>query len=268
MRTVTRVLLMLVTLVFGLALLPAQAMATPADPSLDDATSRQIDDLLALRNSLTGPRTDAIAQLSGRFIGTPYRANMLIGSASQPEQLVVDFRGVDCFTYLDYVEALSRSADRGQFVQNLIATRYTDGQVEFTHRKHFFTDWAYTNRVAANDITASLTPGAVTITKHLNAKAGGGNYLPGLPVVDRNITYIPSGAMDNAVIGGLRTGDFLGAYTDEAGLDVSHVGIFISTPNGPMFRNASSLSANNQVVDTPLTQYLTTVPGLVVLRPN
>ncbi|AYF78900.1 DUF1460 domain-containing protein [Nocardia yunnanensis] len=260
---------MLVTLVFGLALLPAQAMATPAEPALDDTTSRQLDDLLALRNSLTGPRTDAIAQLSSRFLGTPYRANMLVGSADQPEQLVIDFRGVDCFTYLDYVEALSRSADRGQFVQNLIATRYADGQVEFTHRKHFFTDWAHVNRVAANDITGSLTPAAVTVTKHLNAKAGGGLYLPGLPVVDRDITYIPSAALDNTVIAGLRTGDFLGAYTDEAGLDVSHVGIFVSTPSGPVFRNASSLAANdNQVVDTPLTQYANTVPGLVVLRPN
>ncbi|WP_245568823.1 DUF1460 domain-containing protein [Nocardia concava] len=268
MRTVTRVLLMLVTLVFGLALMPAQAIATPAEPNLDGSTSQQLDDLLALRNSLSGPRTDAIAQLSARFLGTPYGANMLIGSASQPEQLVIDFRRVDCFTYLDYVEALSRSTNRGEFVQNLITTRYADGQVEFPRRKHFFTDWAYVNRAAANDITATLTPGAVTVTKHLNAKADGGNYLPGLPVVDRDITFIPSAAVDNAVISQLHTGDFLGAYTDQAGLDVSHVGIFINTPNGPMFRNASSLAANNQVVDSPLTQYLNTVPGLVVLRPN
>ncbi|WP_442789963.1 DUF1460 domain-containing protein [Nocardia sp. CDC160] len=268
LRTVVRVLLMLVTLVSALALLPSQAMATPVDPTLDDTTSQRIDELLALRNSIQGPRTDALAQLSSRFLGTPYGANMLIGSANQPEQLVVDFRRVDCFTYLDYVEALSRSTDRAQFIQNLIATRYVDGQVEFLSRKHFFTDWAYRNRVAATDITGTLTPAAVTVPKRLNAKAGGGNYLPGLPVVDRNITYIPSAAMDNQVISQLRTGDFLGAYTDEAGLDVSHVGLFISTPNGPMFRNASSLAANEQVVDTPLTQYLTTVPGLVVLRPN
>ncbi|WP_198347320.1 DUF1460 domain-containing protein [Nocardia terrae] len=243
-------------------------MATPADPDIDASTSQQLDELLAVRNSVTGPRTDAIAQLSARFLGTPYQANMLIGSATRAEQLVVDFRGVDCFTYLDYVEALSRSTDRAQFVQNLIATRYVDGRVEFPSRKHFFTDWAQRNRVAATDITGTLTPAAVPVLKHLNAKADGGTYLPGLPVVDRTVTYLPSASVDNAVIAQLHTGDYLGAYTDEAGLDVSHVGIFISTPNGPMFRNASSLSANNQVVDTPLTQYLNTVPGLVVLRPN
>lgn len=268
MRTITRILLMLVTLVSALALLPSQAMAAPADPALDDSTSQQLDELLALRNSITGSRTEAIAQLSSRFLGTPYGANMLIGSASQPEQLVIDFRRVDCFTYLDYVEALSRSTNRADFVQNLVATRYADGRVEFPRRKHFFTDWAAVNRVAATDITRTLTPAAVTVTKHLNAKADGGNYLPGVAVVDRDIAYIPSGSFDNAVITGLHTGDYLGAYTPDAGLDVSHVGIFLSTPNGPMFRNASSLAANDQVVDTPLTQYLTTVPGLVVLRPN
>ncbi|MEV6101385.1 DUF1460 domain-containing protein [Nocardia sp. NPDC051981] len=265
MRTVTRILLMLVTLVFALALLPSQAMAAPA---LDEATSQQLDELLAVRNSTTGTRTDAIAQLSSRFLGTPYGANMLVGSVTQPEQLVIDFRRVDCFTYLDYVEALSRSTTRAAFIQNLVATRYADGQVEFTRRKHFFTDWAAVNRIAATDITRTLTPAAVTVTKHLNAKADGGNYLPGIPVVDRDITYIPSRSFDNAVITALHTGDYLGAYTPDAGLDVSHVGIFTTTPNGPMFRNASSLTVNNQVVDTPLTQYLTTVPGLVVLRPN
>ncbi|MGW4534950.1 DUF1460 domain-containing protein [Nocardia sp. NPDC004340] len=265
MRTLTRLLLMLVTLVSALAV--PQALAAPAEPGLDESTSRQLDELLALRNSIPGARTDAIAQLSARFLGTPYGANMLIGSATRAEQLVVDFRRVDCFTYLDYVDALSRSADRAQFVRNLVATRYADSRVEFTSRKHFFTDWATVNRTAATDITRGLTPAAVTVTKHLNAKADGGNYLPGLPVVDRDIAFVPAAAVDNTMIGKLRTGDFLGAYTDEAGLDVTHVGIFIDTPNGPMFRNASSLAANEQVVDTPLTQYLTTVPGLVVLRP-
>jgi hypothetical protein len=41
-----------------------------------------------------------------------------------------------------------------------------------------------------------------------------------------------------------------------------------STLGGPVFRNASSVAANNQVVDTPLTDYMATVPGQVVLRPN
>ncbi|WP_306307236.1 N-acetylmuramoyl-L-alanine amidase-like domain-containing protein, partial [Nocardia higoensis] len=186
----------------------------------------------------------------------------------EPEQLVIDLRRVDCFTYLDYVEALSRANDRDEFVRALVETRYTGGQVDFTHRKHFFTDWAHTDRIAATDVTASLSPAAVTVTEHLNAKADGSVYLPGLPVVERDLTYIPSERVDRDVLAGLRTGDYLGAYAGTPGLDVTHVGIVVRAPDGGLyFRNASSLAGNDAVVDSPLADYVATVPGIIVLRP-
>lgn len=262
-----RLLLVALAFIGGTALVAPTASAVPTGTTIDDTTSAKIDELLALRG--TGKsKGELIDLLSSRFLGTPYVANMLIGSSTQPEQLVIDFRGVDCFTYLDYVEALSRSTTRDEFTANLIDTRYTGGQVGFANRKHFFTDWANTPRVAATDITASLSPSAATVVKHLNAKADGGQYLPGLPVVDRPITYIPSAAVDANVIGQLRTGDYIGAYTDQAGLDVTHVGIFVATPNGPVFRNASSLAANNQVVDSSFSDYVASTPGILVLRPQ
>ncbi|MFE3442198.1 DUF1460 domain-containing protein [Nocardia sp. NPDC059180] len=264
MRIIVRALLVLLALVCGPAVLIPGAAAAP---SIDDFTARRIDELLSVRTG-AAPQSkgELIELLSRQFLGTPYGANMLIGSATEPEQLVVDFRRVDCFTYLDYVEALSRSTSRDEFVANLIATRYTGGRVEFSQRKHFFTDWAHTPRTASTDITATLTPAAISTTKHLNAKADGTNYLPGLPVTDRGITYIPSSAVDDSVIANLRTGDYIGAYTDQPGLDVTHVGIFVSTPTGPVFRNASSLAADNKVVDTPLLDYVRTTPGILVLR--
>lgn len=264
MRSIARVLLIISALV-GMVM-PTVPAAFGA-PISDDVTAGKIDELLALRAASPGAsKGELIERLSGRLLGTPYGADMLIGSADQTEQLVIDLRRVDCFTYLDYVEALSRSTDRDQFVANLIATRYTDGRVEFQQRKHFFSDWSHTARIAATDITGTLSPAAVTVTKHLNAKADGGTYLPGLPVVDRGITYIPGAAVDESVIGGLRTGDYIGAYADQPGLDVTHVGIFVMTPSGPVFRNASSLAANNKVVDSPFADYVRTTPGIMVLR--
>ncbi|WP_306359310.1 DUF1460 domain-containing protein [Nocardia sp. CC227C] len=265
MRNVARVLLMLLALVCGAAFVPTTAAAAPA---LDDTTSGKLDELLRVRAAAGERNTGELLELLSReFLGTPYRANMLIGSADRPEELVIDFRALDCFTYLDYVTALSRSADRDQFVENLIRTRYTDGRVDFAHRKHFFTDWAHTERVAATDITAAVSPAAVTVDKRLNAKADGGTYLPGLPVVERAITYIPRDAVDDGVIAGLRTGDYIGAYADGAGLDVTHVGFFVMTPSGPVFRNASSLAEHDRVVDSPFLDYVRTTPGIVVLRP-
>ncbi|MFF2557527.1 DUF1460 domain-containing protein [Nocardia sp. NPDC058058] len=268
MRTLTRILFVLLVLVGGAGLLSPIASATPAAPAIDDATATKLDELLALRNSASGAtKGELINQLSARLLGTPYGANMLVGSATQPEELIVDLRRVDCFTFLDYVEALTRSSNRADFLTNLAETRYTNGQVAFLNRKHFFTDWANTPRTAATDITAGLTPAAVAVAKHLNLKSDGSVYLPGLPTVDRTITYIPAAAVTDSVISQLRTGDYLAAYADLPGLDVTHVGIFVSTPNGPVFRNATSLAAY-QVVDTPLREYLGTTPGLVVLRPN
>ncbi|MFI5778666.1 DUF1460 domain-containing protein [Nocardia sp. NPDC051570] len=268
MRITVRVLFVVLALICGSGLWSPTAGATPT-ANLDDTTSHKLDELLAVRNGLRAgtPRGDAIDQLSARFLGTPYGPDMLVGSPTQPEQLVVDLRRVDCFTFLDYVEALSRSADRADFMNKLVETRYAGGQIDFWHRKHFFTDWANTPRIAATDITGSLTSAAITVSKHLNAKVDGSNYLPGIPVVDRDITYIPAGAVNDAVVSQLHTGDFIGAYADEPGLDVTHVGIFVRTPNGPVFRNATSLAAY-QVVDTPLSQYVATTPGVIVLRPS
>lgn len=270
MRLVARVVLVVCALIGGtVAVVPAAVAAPAGVVNLDDFTARRIDELLASKAAAGAlGKGDLIELLSRQFLGTPYAADTLIGSATEPEQLVADFRRVDCFTYLDYVEALSRSADRDQFLSNLADTRYAGGTVDFAHRKHFFSDWSHTPSIAATDITATLSPAAVTVTKSLNAKADGGTYLPGLPVVDRDITYLPAGTVDDAVVGGLRTGDYVGAYADQPGLDVTHVGIFVMTPGGPVFRNASSLAANEQVVDTPFADYVRTTPGILVLRPR
>ncbi|WP_054816168.1 DUF1460 domain-containing protein [Nocardia arizonensis] len=265
MRPLGRFLVLVLALSGCLALTGPLATADPV--RIDDATGRKIDEALALRAASPGlGKADLVELLSRQFLGTPYGADMLIGSADRPEQLVIDMRRVDCFTYLDYVAALSDSTDRDSFARNLVRTRYIDGRVEFTQRRHFFTDWAHTRPANAVDVTAAVGPRAATVTKDLNAKADGTTYLPGLPVVRREITYIPSDSVDESVIARLRNGDYIGAYTDAAGLDVTHVGIFAATPSGPVLRNASSLSQNNKVVDSPLLDYVRTVPGIVVLR--
>lgn len=216
------------------------------------------------RSAQTLDRMLAAPDPSSEFLGIPYGADTLIGSATEPEQLVVDLERVDCFTYADYVEALKRAEDRDGFLDALRQIRYRDGVVAFDSRRHFFTDWAPT---IATDVTATVSDRAVEVSKNLNQQDAGGLYLPGLPVVPRTMSYIPSAAVDDQVLSALRPGDYIGAYAEDGGLDVTHVGIFVAGPDGPLFRNASSLAADQQVVDTPLRDYLRTVPGIVVLRP-
>ncbi|MCH9668014.1 MAG: DUF1460 domain-containing protein [Actinomycetia bacterium] len=259
-----------------LGALSALAVATAPIPEAAAAPAVQISSqseqilqtLLAVRNTASNAgRSERSDLVSRQFLGVPYGANTLVGSMSEAEQLVVDLEEVDCFTYADYVEALKRSGDRDEFIDNLVQVRYKNGVVDFEDRKHFFTDWSAAAPAIATDITESLSANSIQSTKHLNEKDSGGVYLPGLPVVARTISYIPSEFVDNSVIGGLQTGDYIGAYAADGGLDVTHVGIFIDTPDGPVLRNASSLSENNKVVDSSLLDYLRTVPGMVVLRP-
>ncbi|XTP33108.1 DUF1460 domain-containing protein [Mycobacterium sp. TJFP1] len=228
--------------------------------------SEQSEQILQSMLAADGGSPDA-ELISRQFLGTPYGANTLVGSATVPEQLVVDLKQVDCFTYADYVEALKRADSRDEFIRSLVDVRYRNGDVTFENRKHFFTDWAASAPAVATNITATVSENALQSMKNLNAKDSGGVYLPGLPVVPRSVAYIPSAAVDAAVVGRLRTGDYLGAYAEDGGLDVTHVGIFVDTPDGPVFRNASSSSADGKVVDSALDDYLQTVPGIVVLRP-
>jgi hypothetical protein len=243
------------------------AIASPA-VQISSQSEQILQSLLAVRNNASSAALSQRSELLSRqFLGIPYGANTLIGSANEPEQLVVELQKVDCFTYADYVEALKRAKDRDEFINRLVEVRYKDGIVGFQNRKHFFTDWSASAPALATDVTTSISPNAIQVTKNLNRKDSGGLYLPGLAVVSRAISYIPSQQMDSSALGRLRTGDYVGAYGQDGGLDVTHVGIFVDAPGGPVLRNASSLQANNKVVDSPLSDYLRTVPGIVVLRP-
>jgi hypothetical protein len=254
-------------------LLVSDYLAThPLEPPVVRVSGRSeqiLADLLRKRNSAVHERVPSLTEaVSRQFVGMPYGANTLVGSATRPEELVVNVEAVDCFTYADYVEALKRADDREDFIDRLIDVRYKDGVVGFRNRKHFLTDWATATPAIATDVTAGLGAKTTTVAKHLNRKDDGGVYLPGLPDVPRQVTFIPSAEVDDAVVKGLRTGDYIGAYAQDGGLDVTHVGIFVDTPDGPVVRNASSLRVNNKVVDSPLFDYVRTIPGIVVLRPT
>ncbi|AIO70344.1 N-acetylmuramoyl-L-alanine amidase-like domain-containing protein [Burkholderia oklahomensis] len=245
------------------------APASTAIANMDEETSQKLDELLALRAKNQEESTGKIIDiLSAAFLQTPYRGKLLIGSNTVPEKLVIDFHGLDCFTFLDYVEAARHSIHKTDFLNHLIETRYVNGDVNFINRRHFFTDWAYRPKVLADDITSTLSANAVTTKKALNYKSDATLYLPGLPVVQRSVTYIPSNFVDDFVISQLQTGDFIGIYSRADGLDVTHVGIFIKTNFGPIFRNASSKKKYMKVIDSPFVEYIRNTPGIVVLRPK
>ena len=124
-----------------------------------------------------GAPGQSIRDFSGLFLGNPYVANRLIGSSDTQEQLVVDFGGLDCFTYLDYVESLRRATSVHHFIENLMHTRYVNVSQLPDQKALLLRLGAWRQQGERRDPSGGA---AVTTAKLLNQKADGGHYIPGL----------------------------------------------------------------------------------------
>lgn len=229
-------------------------------------TERKIDRVIRSKPQTSPAQIDYI---SGQFYGTPYEANTLTGNINTPEIFTINLKGVDCFTYIDYVEAMRLSSTGEEFDSNLKSVRYKDAEVSFQNRNHFFTDWSVTNNKNIYDVTHEIGgENAVLVNKSLNLKDDGTTFLPGIPVIPRTFYYIPSSEINEELLGNLQTGDYVGMYTEIDGLDVTHTGIIIKNDKGVFLRHASSKKANRRVVDEDFVEYIQNVPGIVVHRPK
>jgi hypothetical protein len=207
--------------------------------------------------------------ISKQFINTDYKELTLIGDINTPEVFVINLRGVDCFTFVDYVEAMRISRSFPAFKENLKRIRYRSGVVAFKNRNHFFTDWKESNAGFVGDITGKAgAKKTKNITKTLNKKQDGTRFLPGIPFKKRPLKYIPSDAIDGSVINNLQTGDYIGIYSEKPGLDVSHVGIIIKKQAGVFLRHASSAKKYRKVIDQNFKDYISGKAGLIILRPK
>lgn len=209
---------------------------------------------------------DRIKNISQLFLDTPYVANRLIGSEHNPEELVIDFTALDCFTYLDYVAALSQSDSMMSFTEKLIHVRYIGGQIDYAKRRHFFSDWVHANNDTLKDVTQTVSEAAQTTVKQINHSKSGEKFIPSVPVTEREINYIPADSINEAMLSNLKTGDYIGIYTNIDGLDVTHTGIFINTSQGPILRHASSKRSLMKVTDSPFLEYVKKTPGIMVFR--
>ncbi|MGB9716056.1 MAG: N-acetylmuramoyl-L-alanine amidase-like domain-containing protein [Thermodesulfovibrionales bacterium] len=206
-----------------------------------------------------------IDSLSRQFIGTPYQESTLIGDLNTPEVFVINLEAVDCFTFIDYIEAMRLSSSFQEFKGNLKRLRYKGGKVSFLKRNHFFINWIESNSEYIVDVTEQIG-GKTTLSskKILNKKDDGTHFLPGIPIKDTLIHYIPAKVLNESILKELRTGDYIGIYSKEKWLDVSHVGIFIQEGDKTYLRHASSVK--KKVVDDDFEEYIIGKPGIIIFR--
>lgn len=207
--------------------------------------------------------------LSTQFLGIDYAESTLIGDKDTPEAFVINLRGVDCLTFVEYIEAMRLSDSFSAFESNLRKVRYKYGIVEFANRNHFLTDWIEHNAEFVDDITEKIGgQNTVKVQKTLNEKEDGSYFLAGIQPVPGEIKYIPSDSIDASVLGNLCTGDYAGIYSPLKGLDVSHAGIIIKKENSIYLRHASSLRKYRKIVDHDFTNYMANKPGIIMFRPK
>ncbi len=209
-----------------------------------------------------------INYLSSHFIDILYKEDTLIGNINNPEIFVINLESLDCFTFLDYIEAMRLSCSFSDFKKNLQKIRYQLAEIDYQKRNHFFSDWAVNNSSYVQDVTLEVGGNkTVTVQKVLNLKEDKTFYLQGIPPRARKIRYIPNEKINDNVISRLNTGDYIGIYSNKAGLDASHVGIFINNDDLAVLRHASSKKDIRKVIDEDFRDYTKNIPGIIVLRP-
>lgn len=187
-----------------------------------------------------------IAFISHALLGSPYRADTLIGGPRRPERLVVRDDVFDCVTYLETVLAAARSRDAAQFQSQLRLIRYRDGDVEWRARNHYFADWC-SNNIANKVCRPLLLPGSTAVNKRLTSE----RYLPPHHVT---MAALPVAALlENKTL--LATGDIIGFLSRRPGLDYFHSGfIVVDSAGGLWLRHAAE--SRGRVLDQPLPRFL------------
>lgn len=273
--------------------------ATAAAPSWSDADWEVFAS--AVRRAAgegvdTLPLGDAMARVGLSFVGTPYEAATL--EAEGPEGLVVNFRGLDCVTFVETAFATARFVraggadlldDRGRaedrYEALLTEVRYRDGRIDgYPSRLHYFSDWIADN--AARGLVRDLGPELATVrddepidfmTTHPDAYrqlADGGNVSAVRAAEERLSSagrwYLPAASIEGAAPG-IRDGDVIAATSTVAGLDVAHTGLALWRDGALHLLHAPLAGGVVTVSEVPLAERIAGIrgqDGIMVARPT
>lgn len=234
------------------------------------------------------PINEIIIKIAETFIGTDYEPFAL--EKDSVEQLVINFSGLDCTTFIENVLALSRCIKQEKysfedFQNELQLIRYRDGIIdEYPSRLHYMSDWIYDNekkeivKNVTDDIGGdkarfrfSFMSSHPESYKHLknNPEFVSEIMKQEMELTRRNHYYIPkskAGYFEDR----LQNGDIIFFTTSIEGLDVSHAGLVIKNENGRTHIIHSPNKGHKvQVTEKPLSEYLKLnkgMTGIIVVR--
>lgn len=245
----------------------------------------------------TLPMGETMARIGRTFVGTPYVAHTL--EAPGPEHLVVDFRELDCVTFVETVFTTARfvhAPDAGQLLERppaaqarydslLTRLRYRGGVLEgYPSRLHYFTDWigdAEAKGLVRN-VTRELGGVRTTepvgfMTEHPDAYRQLREHRANLDQVRRAEErlsgqarwFIPQDSVDG-VEARIRDGDIIAATSTVPGLDVAHTGLALWVDGTLRLMHAPLVGDSVQISEQPLGARLRRISGqdgIMVARP-
>lgn len=240
------------------------------------------------KNLSEKPLNKIIIEIGKSFIGTEYVAHTI--EKDGEEQLVINFSGLDCTTFLETSLALSRIIKSGKtdfedYKNELTFIRYRDGIIDqYPSRLHYFSDWIFNNtgKGIVKDVTKEIGGEEISFNvnfmsthpesyKHLKENP---DFIPIIKkqedeISKRTYHYIPKTKV-KSVETKIESGDLIAITSSVKGLDINHVGFAVKMENGRIhFLHAPLVGAKVEITPEPLDEYLMKIKrhtGIVVLR--
>ncbi|NME69082.1 N-acetylmuramoyl-L-alanine amidase-like domain-containing protein [Flammeovirga aprica] len=225
------------------------------------------------------------------FLDTPYLEKTL--EVGEKEELVVNFVGFDCTTFVESVTAMNLLFNNDASLRNLNhyasileRLRYRGGQLSgYGSRLHYFTEWVIDNEEKGilKDITEEI--GGETYEKEINFMSTHISSYKRLINNDKAVDTIKTAESKinqqqlsqvyikniASVESKIKEGDIIALVTKIGGLDVSHVGIAVKKLNRIHLLHASQSSGKVVITNKPLAEWLRNSKintGITVARLN
>jgi len=229
---------------------------------------------------------DLIVKVGSFFKETPYVGHTL---ETEPEQLIVNLRELDCTTFAENCLAISRtiksdSPSFEQFLSELQNIRYRKGEIDgYTSRIHYFSDWIFENnkKNLVKDISEEianipypLQVNFMSTHPESYAQLKDSTLVPIIAIQEKEISarkmfYIPEERITEFE-DRLMDGDIAGITTGIKGMDISHVVILQRAAGRIHILHASSAGKKVILSEETLEDYLKNskiATGIMVARP-
>jgi hypothetical protein len=276
-------LLISISLLFPI-LLQAQTVCSLESREKVESTLEKLTEL----DSKSMTPNERIVEIGQWFMGTPYVEKTL--EIPGPEQVVIDFQGVDCTTFLESVVSLALIEEAGDlsfeaFEKELENLRYRGGKnTGYISRLHYFSDWIYINQKKGivTDMTREI--GGVSYENHPTFMTENPQFYPQLNqkenveqlknieagIRTRSYYFIPK-AQISQVENKIQSGDLIAITTSMNNLDMVHVGFAFEKDGRIHLMHASSKNKEVEISELPLHDYLAgnrSQSGIMVVRLN